>query len=41
MRLHRNKYTLRPPILPTVEKEKREKARGDKDGERPKGGPRD
>jgi hypothetical protein len=41
MRLHCNKYTLRPFILSTVRKEKREKARGDKDGEGPKGGPRD
>jgi hypothetical protein len=41
MRLHRNEYTLRSFILPTVGKEERGEARGDKDSEGPKGGPRD
>jgi hypothetical protein len=41
MRLHRNKCTSRFPILPTVGKGERGEARGDRDGEGPKGGPRD
>jgi hypothetical protein len=41
IRLHRNKYTLRSPILPTIEKGERGEAKGDKDGEGPKGGSRD
>jgi hypothetical protein len=40
MRLHRDKYTLRPFILPIIGKGERGKAKGDRDGEGPKGGPR-
>jgi hypothetical protein len=41
MRLHRDKRTLRPPILPTIGKEERGEAKGDRDGEESKGSPRD
>jgi hypothetical protein len=41
MRLYRNKYTLRSLILPIVGKKEREEAKENRDGEEPKGGPRD
>jgi hypothetical protein len=38
MRLHRDKRILRLPILPTVDKGERGKARGDRDGKGSKDG---
>jgi hypothetical protein len=38
MRLYRDERALRPSILPTIGKGERERARGDRDGEGPKGG---